>query len=69
MSKLINIFIKIVWEEPLPAHCQPHILSGNYDGVWECHIEKDWLLFYEIDPIEKKVYFSGTGTHSDFFKT
>lgn len=25
-------------DEPLPEHCRPHMLSGNWSGHWECHI-------------------------------
>jgi mRNA interferase YafQ len=67
MAKLFNILIQIIWEEPLPPHCRPHILSGNWDGFWECHIEGDWVLIYKINPVKKIVYFSATGTHSDLF--
>jgi mRNA interferase YafQ len=28
----------------LPSGYRPHKLSGEWKGVWECHIEPDWLL-------------------------
>lgn len=28
----------------LPAKYRPHKLSGKLQGVWECHIEPDWLM-------------------------
>ncbi len=31
----------------LPAKYRPHILSGKYAGIWECHIEPDWLLLWK----------------------
>ena len=27
----------------LPARYRPHRLSGNMYGIWECHIQPDWL--------------------------
>ncbi|MDE3060387.1 MAG: type II toxin-antitoxin system YafQ family toxin, partial [Pseudomonadota bacterium] len=47
-----------------PRH-RPHILSGDWAGFWELHIEPDWLLIYAIDG--EAVYLVRTGTHSDLF--
>ena len=30
----------------LPAKYKPHVLKGNYDRLWECHIKPDWLLIW-----------------------
>ena len=35
-------------------------------GVWECHIEPDWLLIYDITATE--VLLIRTGSHSDLFE-
>lgn len=53
--------------EPLPPSCRPHKLSGNYSGFWECHIQPDWLLIYEIQGDRLVLVLSRTGTHSDLF--
>jgi mRNA interferase YafQ len=29
----------------LPMTYKPHILSGNYAGIWECHVQSDLLCF------------------------
>jgi mRNA interferase YafQ len=49
----------------LPAGYRPHKLSGEWKGIWECHIESDWLLIYDITRDE--VILIRTGTHSDLF--
>ena len=49
----------------LPEAYSPHKLSGEWKGVWECHIEPDWLLIYEVTPVE--VLLIRTGSHSDLF--
>ena len=49
----------------LPVAYRPHPLSGEWAGVWECHIEADWLLIYEVTPTE--VLLIRTGTHKDLF--
>jgi mRNA interferase YafQ len=50
----------------LPASYRPHQLRGRWKGVWECHIEPDWLLIYEVTHSE--VLLIRTGTHSDLFE-
>jgi len=52
----------------LSAAFKPHILKGNYKGLWECHIKPDWLLIWEQDELEKLITLHRTGTHSDLFK-
>ena len=51
----------------LPAIYRPHILSGKYAGVWECHIEPDWLLLWKQNDTELTLLLLDTGTHSDVF--
>ncbi|MBR0201970.1 MAG: type II toxin-antitoxin system YafQ family toxin [Bacteroidaceae bacterium] len=51
----------------LPAQYRPHKLSGKFQGIWECHIEPDWLLIWEQNDTELILLFTGTGTHSDLF--
>jgi mRNA interferase YafQ len=49
----------------LPECYRPHRLTGEWKDVWECHIEPDWLLIYDVTPTE--VLLIRTGTHSDLF--
>lgn len=44
---------------------RPHKLKGVYAGLWECHIENDWLLIY--DSTDSKIIVYRTGTHADLF--
>jgi mRNA interferase YafQ len=43
-----------------------HKLSGEYEGCWECHLEYDWLLIYELK--DEEVILIRTGSHSDLFE-
>ena len=52
----------------LPPSYKPHILSGKYKGLWECHVKPDWLLIWLQDNKEKIITLVATGTHSDLFK-
>ncbi len=51
----------------LPSKYKPHILKGNYDGLWECHLKPDWLLIWLQDDNELTLLLTNTGTHSDLF--
>ena len=51
----------------LPSEYKPHILSGIYAGIWECHIKPDWLLLWKQDNEKFILLLLETGTHSDLF--
>ena len=67
IETLKNIISKLLAGEPLEDKHRPHKLSGNYAGLWECHVKPDWLLIYRIDDDLKEITFARTGTHSDLF--
>jgi mRNA interferase YafQ len=50
---------------PRPSR-RPHPLAGLWTGFMECHIGFDWLLIYQVDREEVRLY--RTGTHSDLFE-
>lgn len=52
----------------VPREYLPHVLSGKYKGIWECHISPDWLLLYTRSDKVRLVRLVRTGTHSDVFK-
>ena len=64
-QKLWDIVEQLANEIPLPAQNRDHLLTGNYTGCRECHIEPDWLLVYEIKKDELRLILTRTGTHSD----
>jgi mRNA interferase YafQ len=47
------------------AKHKSHPLKGKWRRKWDCHIEPDWLLIYEVTKDEVKL--ARTGTHSDLF--
>lgn len=52
--------------KPIPDTNKPHVLSGNYKGYMECHVESDTLLIWwdkEIGIISLVRF----GTHSELF--
>ena len=51
----------------LPAEYKPHKLSGDMDGIWECHIQPNWLMTWEQNDQQLTLLFLQTGTHADLF--
>jgi mRNA interferase YafQ len=67
MRKLDDVLNLLMSDTPLPARNRPHMLSGEWRGFWECHIEPDWLLIYDLDD-PAVLALHRTGTHSDLFE-
>lgn len=65
-SKLDAIVTVLAETGRLDASRRPHKLSGEYAEFWECHIESDWLLIYDIT--DKEVLLVRTGTHAELFE-
>lgn len=65
LDKLAKVITELQHERPLPSKYKNHKLKGNYVNCWECHIEPDWLLIYQLTPEE--LILIRTGTHSDLF--
>lgn len=67
LSKLDSVIELLMTDMPLPHRNRPHMLSGEWKGFWECHIEPDWLLIYDLDDAEV-LTLHRMGTHSDLFE-
>lgn len=53
--------------ESLPEQNKDHVLTGDWVGHRECHIQPDWLLIYRIEDDVLVLTLTRTGTHSDLF--
>ena len=53
-------------EQPIPAEYKPHMLSGQYKGCMECHIQGDFLLIW-FDEERDIIELVRLGTHSELF--
>jgi mRNA interferase YafQ len=67
MELLDEVVTVLVTNGKLPSKYKPHVLKGNYKGLWECHIKPDWLLIWKQDDGIKLISLTRTGTHSDLF--
>ncbi|HEV2601559.1 MAG TPA: type II toxin-antitoxin system YafQ family toxin [Candidatus Babeliales bacterium] len=65
MEKLAHIISELQLNRPLPPKNKNHKLKGNYSDCWECHIEPDWLLIYQLTTEE--LILIRTGSHSELF--
>lgn len=66
IEKLIAAAFLLERDGLLALEFRPHKLSGEYEGCWECHLEYDWLLVYEIR--DDEVILVRTGSHADLFE-
>ena len=67
MEKFREVIKLLERDGRLPAEYRPHVLHGNREGQWECHIQPDWLLVWEVRNNELVLILLNTGSHSDLF--
>jgi mRNA interferase YafQ len=65
IALLEAVLLELREKGELPLKNKPHLLSGNKDGLWECHIKPDWLMTWYFD--KTTIVLVRTGTHSDLF--
>ena len=68
LALLEEVIEKLRTDLPLEDKYRNHELVGKFKGVWECHIQPDWLLLYLKDNDVLVLTLVDTGTHSDIFK-
>lgn len=66
LEKLMLILNMLQSETPIPAEYYPHMLTGNYAGFMECHIEGDFLLIW-LDRETDQIDLVRLGSHSELF--
>lgn len=67
MDKFKEVIKELVPNGKVPASFKPHLLHGNRNGQWECHIQPDWLLIWEQNNTELTLLMLDTGSHADLF--
>ena len=67
MLALVCVLNLLENEEKLSKEYKNHKLKNVKPETWDCHIEPDWVLLYEIDKKQKIIKLKRTGTHSDLF--
>lgn len=67
LRKVLDVISLLAQNGELPSCYRSHKLHGDKKGLWECHIEPDWLLVWEQNNGQMTLLFLQTGTHSDLF--
>lgn len=63
LQKIISILAE---EGNLHGKFHDHALSGDMQGLRECHIQPNWLLVYQIT--EENISLVATGSHDEVLK-
>lgn len=63
---LLEILTKLENEIPIPPENRPHLLTGDYKGYMECHIQGDFLLIW-FDPDTDEIDLVRLGSHSELY--
>ena len=66
IDKLETILNLLAEGLPVPEENRPHLLTGNYKGYMECHVESDTLLIW-WDKEARIIKLVRFGTHSELF--
>lgn len=68
ITKITAVVRTLAMGETLPTQYKDHALSGDLEGLRDCHIENDWILLYFYSTNSELVLtLTDTGTHSDLF--
>lgn len=68
MALLDEVVTMLSNGETLPQKYRDHPLTGNLQGVRDCHISPDWLLIYCIYESDLILLLTRTGTHADILE-
>lgn len=63
---LLKVLHLLENELEIPAEYNPHMLTGDYNGCMECHIQGDFLLIW-IDEAADEIDLVRLGSHSELF--
>ncbi|MDE5876243.1 MAG: type II toxin-antitoxin system YafQ family toxin [Muribaculaceae bacterium] len=66
VAELLKVLHILEHELEIPEEYKPHILTGDYNGCMECHIQGDFLLIW-IDQDSDEIYLVRLGSHSELF--
>lgn len=65
-AALLEVLILLENEQPIPDKYRPHMLTSDYAGCMECHIQGDFLLIW-IDEETGDIDLVRLGSHSELF--
>ena len=68
INKITAVVRTLAMGDTLPPQYKDHALSGDLEGLRDCHIENDWILLYFYSTGGELILtLTDTGSHSDLF--
>ena len=67
MQHLKDVVDLLIEDGCVPEAYNPHLLHDKYAGLWECHIEDDWLLVWRQNDNRLTLLLTNTGSHKELF--
>ena len=68
IKKITAVVHTLAMGDTLPPQYKDHALSGDLEGLRDCHIENDWILLYFYSTYGELILtLTDTGSHSDLF--
>ncbi len=67
MQHLKDVVDLLIEDGRVPDEYNPHLLHDRYAGLWECHIEDDWLLVWRQNDNRLTLLLTNTGSHKELF--
>lgn len=67
MQHLKDVVDLLIVDGCVPEEYNPHLLHDKYVGLWECHIEDDWLLVWRQNDNKLTLLLTNTGSHKELF--
>ncbi|NEN76518.1 type II toxin-antitoxin system YafQ family toxin [Pelistega sp. NLN82] len=64
-TNLVEVLTCLSRREVLPKKYKDHVLTGNWNGWRDCHINPDLVLIYKTD--DETLYLARLNSHSEIF--
>lgn len=67
LAQLEVVLHQLQKEISLEPKYRLHKLQGKFTGCYECHVQPDIVLIFEVDYSEGMLYLLRIGSHSELF--
>jgi len=67
VERLENVLEQLQRQIVVEPKYRLHTLKGRFFGCYECHIQPDTLLVFEVDTTAKFIYLLRLGSHAELF--
>lgn len=67
VARLEHVLEQLQDQIMLESKYRLHRLKGYFAGCYECHVQPDTLLIFEVDTTAKLIYLLRLGSHAELF--